>query len=161
MPGGEPPGGLRLPLKIRGIVGTFFLLFGLRARKSSSVPRVAALLIGCHRRLRRDTRVLSLRVPPKSPLSADEHSGNGRDTRPQHGSRRLHIAAARWSTRTLTRCFPRASPLDERCTVVDTVPIATRTPPRVPLRARAEKSPHSSVRLEETPGGALLLAERS
>ena len=30
----------------------------------------------------------------------------------------------------------------------------------VPYRARAEKSPHSSVSLEETAGGALLLTER-
>ena len=68
---------------------------------------------------------------------------------------RLHIRApgARWvHTRTLTRRLLHASPLDERCSVVDThtVPNATRTPPRVPLRSRAEKSPHSPVSLEET-----------
>ena len=65
---------------------------------------------------------------------------------------RLHIRAPGGSTRTLTRRLPpRASPLDERCSVVDTVrPKATRTPPCVPLRARAEKSPHSPVSLEET-----------
>ena len=58
---------------------------------------------------------------------------------------RLHIGAAGGSTRTLARLFPRASPLGERCSVVDTVPKATRTPPRVPICVRAEKSPLSSV----------------
>ena len=73
---------------------------------------------------------------------------------------RLRIGAAGGSIRTFTLLFPRALPLDERCTVVDAVSTATRTPPRVPLRARAEKSPHSSVCLEETACGALLLTER-
>ena len=86
-----------------------------------------------------------MRVPIQVLLSADEHSGNARDPGPQHGNRRLHIAAARWSTRTLPQLLPRASALDERCSMVDCVPKATRTAPRVPLHARAEKSPLSSV----------------
>ena len=66
---------------------------------------------------------------------------------------RFQLGAAGEATRTLTRLLPRASRLNDRCTVVDTVPKATRTPPRVPLRARAEKSPHSSVSLAETACG--------
>ena len=66
-------------------------------------------------------------------------------TRLEQRRQRLHIGAAGGSTRTLARLFPRASPLGERCSVVDTVPKATRTPPRVPIRVRAEKSPLSSV----------------
>ena len=41
--------------------------------------------------------------------------------------------------KTLTRRLPRALPLKERFTMVDTVPKATRTPPRVPIRARASE----------------------
>ena len=41
--------------------------------------------------------------------------------------------------KTLTRHLPRALPLKERFTMVDTVPKATRTPPRVPIRARASE----------------------
>ena len=52
---------------------------------------------------------------------------------------RLIMSAPGWSTRTLTALFLRASPLKERCTVVDAVSKATRAPPRVPMRARAEK----------------------
>ena len=52
---------------------------------------------------------------------------------------RLIMSAPGWSTRTFTPLFLRASPLKERCTVVDAVSKATRAPPRVPMRARAEK----------------------
>ena len=73
---------------------------------------------------------------------------------------RFHTDAAGWSTRTLTGLVPRASPLNKRCSVVDAVPNATRTPPRVPIRAPAEKSPHSSVSLQETACCSLLQKEQ-
>ena len=75
---------------------------------------------------------------------------------PEQRRQRLPIGAAGGSTRTLARLFPRASPLGERCSVVDTVPKATRTAPRVPIRVRAEKSPLSSV--SPRGNGVLLVA---
>ena len=47
--------------------------------------------------------------------------------------------SAGWPSKTLTRPLPRATPLKERFTAVDTVPKATRTPPRVPIRARVSE----------------------
>ena len=108
----------------------------------------------CHRHLdsrtRRPPRASSFRVRlSRSHLRTSKQSCERErvpgPTRAQARRQRLPIGAAGGSTRTLAQLFPRALPLGERCPVVDTVPKATRTPPRVPLRARAEKSPLSSV----------------
>ena len=58
--------------------------------------------------------------------------------------------SAGWSLKTLTRLVLRATPLKERITVVDTVPKATRAPPRVPIRARASECLLLLARSEKT-----------
>ena len=64
-----------------------------------------------------------------------------RERVPEFKTRRQRFVwrSAGWPPKTLTRHLPRALPLKERFTMVDTVPKATRTPPRVPIRARASE----------------------
>ena len=78
---------------------------------------------------------------------------------------RLHIGAAGGSTRTLTRLLPHTSPLAGRamfrCSVVDSVPKATRTPPVCRCAHALKSHLFHRCRLEQTAGGVLLLTERS
>ena len=59
-------------------------------------------------------------------------------------------SCAGWPLKTLTELLLRATPLKEGITVVDAVPKATRTPPRVPIRARAPERLLLSARAEKT-----------
>ena len=147
--------------KLRGLTVAFSLLSGVRAPKWTNAALQLARVPLCHRHLDSGKRKLlahaTIKVAFAYLQSRELQACIGLELKRQ----RLLIAAAGGSTRTLPRLFPRASPLNKRCSMVDCVPNATRTPPRVPLRARAEKSPHPSVRLEETACGAWLLTERS
>ena len=60
----------------------------------------------------------------------------------------------RWPCWIRFRLFPRASALSERCTVVDTVSKQYRTPPRSPIRARAQKCQLGIDAREESVSGA-------
>ena len=118
---------------------------GVRAPKWSENTRALARVQLCHRHLDSRTRKLLPRATVKVAFAYLQSCERERVLGLELRRQRLHIGAAGGSTRTLARLFPRASPLGERCSVVDTVPTTTRTAPRVPLRARAEKSPLSSV----------------
>ena len=117
----------------------------MRAPKWSGNARALARVQLCHRHLDSRTRKLLPRATIKVACAYLQSCERERVPRLELRRQRLPIRAAGGSTRTLARLFPRASPLGERCSVVDTVPKATRTPPRVPIRVRAEKSPLSSV----------------
>ena len=111
----------------------------MRAPESSGDTLTLARVLLCHRHLDSRTRKLLPRATVKVAFAYLQSRERERVPGSELRRQRLHIAAARWSTRTLTRLLPRASRLNDRCTVVDTVSNTTRTPPRVPLRARAEK----------------------
>ena len=139
----------------------FFSSSGVRAPKWTRATLTLARVLLCHRHLDHGTRKLLVRAMVKTAFAYLQSCERERGPRPEQRRQRLHIGAAGGSTRTLARLFPRASPLGERCPVVDTVPKAIRTPPRVPLAARALKSHlFHRCRLEETASGALLLTER-
>ena len=136
----------------------------MRAPKWTGALLALARVHLCHRDLESGMATqrghATLKVAIEKLQSCERQEGTGLEQRRQ----RFQLGAAGEATRTLTRLLPRASRLNDRCTVVDTVSNATRTPPRVPLRARAEKSPHSSVSLAQNgmwhvaPDGAELRA---
>ena len=133
----------------------------MRAPKWTGEALELALVLLCTVRL--DGRMATLRghAAVKTALESEQTRELQPFPGPELRRQRLHIGAAGGSTRTLTRLFPRASPLNERCSMLDCVPNATRTRPRVPLRAPAEKSLTGAPCLEETACGALSLTERS
>ena len=82
---------------------------------------------------------LRVRAAVKTALESEQTRELQGVPQPELRRQRFHTDAAGWSTRTLTGLLPRALPLSKRCSVVDTVPTATRTPPRVPIRALPAK----------------------
>ena len=96
------------------------------------------------------THALRVRAAVKTALESEQTRELQGVPQPELRRQRFHTDAAGWSTRTLTGLLPRALPLSKRCSVVDTVPTATRTPPRVPIRALPAKWLIARWRLEET-----------
>ena len=103
-----------------------------------------------HRHLDSGTHDLILRATVKVALASEQTREQERVPEIKIRRQRTIRSRARWPSKALAWLALRATPLKERITVVDTVPKATHTPPRVPIRARASESLLLSCAREKT-----------
>ena len=120
-----------------------------RALPSGNTLLLARLLL-VHRHLDSGTRKLLPLATVKVALASEQTRERERVFGFKTGRQRFVWRSAGRPPKTLTRPLPRATPLKKRITVVDTVPKATRTPPPVPIRARASECVLLSRAREET-----------
>ena len=120
---------------IRAQIETYFHTLTRHRRDCARVPLSAWRLLLFHRRLHGSLRTTRAQGPVKTACESEQTQSVQRYMRRKNSDSFL----TREAVGVKTRLFLRATASRERCTVVDTVSMRARTPPRSPIRARATK----------------------